>query len=314
MYSMTAHEHPVYGYTDPDFDYKAETEQIRTAAMSGHNKGSTRVERGQHRKWIRFCTTRGLRTVRDDHEANSGRDRAGFQREIDILADFLLQCHKEMPSRGRRDQALPLSAANVVRGVRRIHQRYIPRVDMAEFAAVSDVLKEMNQQYAQYLKTHGYRKMLRKRAEPWRMHHLHKLCSLRTQVGTKVGKYIIPVSLFWISYFATIETMASSGSRKSQIRNGGGGAVEQGAAPLTCSIVWHINGQMVTSPTAVQLASFTEDDYVILCPPPSKSDAFGVIWGDKPIYLPVRFSAPYCAALRLRQLELIYPVPEACRL
>ena len=28
----------------------------------------------------------------------------------------------------------------------------------------------------------------------------------------------------------------------------------------------------------------------------------------------MRFSAPYCAALRLRQLELIYPVPEECRL
>ena len=32
------------------------------------------------------------------------------------------------------------------------------------------------------------------------------------QVGTKVGKYTISVSLFWVSYFAIIETMASSGS------------------------------------------------------------------------------------------------------
>ena len=309
MHSLAAHEHPVYGYTDPDFDYKSEIACIRTTALSGHNKGSSRVERGHHRKWLRFCSKRGLRTVRDDHEANSGRDRAGFQREVDILAAFLLQCHKEMPARGHRDQALPSSAANVVRGVRRIHQRYVPRVDMVEFAAVADVLKGMNQQY---LETHGYRKMLRKRAEPWRKHHLHKICDLRKQVGVKVGKYTISVSLFWVSYFAIIETMASSGSRKSEM------AVEglwNKARHLSRgSIVWHINGQMVTSPTAAQLASLTEDDYVILCPPPSKTDAFGVIWGDKPIYLPVRFSAPYCAALRLRQLELIYPVPEACRL
>ena len=117
MDNLAAHEHPVYGYTDPDFDYKSEISSIRTAALTGHNKGSTRVERGHHRKWLRFCAARGLRSVRDDHEANGGRDRAGFQREVDILAAFLLRCHKEMPARGHRDQALPSSAANVVRGV-----------------------------------------------------------------------------------------------------------------------------------------------------------------------------------------------------
>ena len=70
---------------------------------------------------------------------------------------------------------------------------------MVEYAAVSDMLKGMkfNQQY---LEIHGYRKMLRKHAEPWRKHHLHKLCNLRTQVGTKVGKCITSVSLFWVSY------------------------------------------------------------------------------------------------------------------
>ena len=162
-----------------------------------------------------------------------------------------------MPARGHRDQALPSSAANMVRGVRRIHRRYIPRVDMVEFAAVlvSNVLKGMNQQY---LEAHGYRKMLRKRAEPWRRYRLHKLCSLRKQTGTKVGKYIISVSLFWVSYFAIIETMASSGSRKSEMMVEGlwskAWHLSQG------SIIWHINGQMVTSPTAAQLASLTEDD------------------------------------------------------
>ena len=61
-----------------------------------------------------------------------------------------------------------------------------------QVAAVSDVLKQINQQC---LETHGDRKMLRKRAEPWRKHHLHRLCNLRKQHGTKVGKYIITVSL-----------------------------------------------------------------------------------------------------------------------
>ena len=98
-----------------------------------------------------------------------------------------------MPAHGHRDQALPSSAANMVRGVRRIHQRYIPRVDMVEFAAVADVLKGMNQQY---LETHGYRKMLYvcKRAEPWRKHHLHKLCDLGTQASRYQGRQVHHIS------------------------------------------------------------------------------------------------------------------------
>ena len=32
------------------------------------------------------------------------------------------------------------------------------------------------------------------------------------------------------------------------------------------------------------------------------------MWGDKPIYFRVRFSAPYCAALQLQSLELAYPL------
>ena len=49
---------------------------------------------------------------------------------------------------------------------------------------------------------------------------------------------------------------------------------------------------------------------VVMEHPPTLPDAwFGVIWGDKPMYLPVRFNMMYCAALRLRDLELADPPP-----
>jgi hypothetical protein len=308
-YDFSAHEDPVYGYTNHNFDYQAEISLIRGTSQQGYNAGTSKVDKGHHKKWMSFCTTRGLRHIRDDHEANSGRYRPGFQREIDILAAFLLQCHKEMPARGHRPQALPSSAANVVRGVRRIHQKHIPRIDMVPFAAVVDVLKGMNMQY---LHTHKYHMMLRKRAEPWRKHHLHKLCKLRTSFGTSIGPRVIADTIFWISYFAMIETMASTGSRKSEM------AVE-GLWSAAChlsrgSLLWVIEGVQTRSPTLDQLRNLTEGDYAVLCPPPSKTDAFGVIWGDKPMYLPVRFSAAYCAALRLRDLELAYPVMDSDRL
>ena len=72
---------------------------------------------------------------------------------------------------------------------------------------------------------------------------------------------------------------------------------------------------MVVDPTPQQLRALTPDDAAILTPPPSKTDAFGVIWGDKPIYLPFRPQAPYCAACRLQELELAFPVTgiERCK-
>ena len=299
-----AHEDPVYGFTDPSFDYKAEISLIRNTSLAGYKASTTSVEKGHHKKWQQFCDARGLRTIRDDFDSNSGLNRAGFQREIDILSAFLLYVFKQMPARGHRTQALPSSAANVVRGVRRIHSKYVPPITMVPFAHVASVLKGMN---ALYLREHGYRMLLQKRAEPWRKAHLSKFFALRTRTGLTIADYVVSDSIFWISYFACTETMASTGSRKSEMVTAG---LWRGTECVSrASLVWFIDGQMVYDPTRGQMDGLTEDDYAILMPPPSKTDQFGVIWGDKPMYLPVRFNTMYCAALRLRDLELTYPLP-----
>ena len=76
-------------------------------------------------------------------------------------------------------------------------------------------------------------------------------------------------------------------------------------------LVWAIAGVHVHCPTRSQLDPLTKDDYAVrmMMPPPSKTDQFEVIWGDKPMYLPVHvlFATSYCAALRLRGLEMVYP-------
>ena len=74
------------------------------------------------------------------------------------------------------------------------------------------------------------------------------------------------------------------------------------------SLRWFIGGVTVSDPTVEQLQSLTESDYALIVPPPSKTDRFGIVWGDKPMYFPVRFHAPICAALQLRALELAYPL------
>ena len=141
--ALPAHLDPVYGYTNPDFDMVSELQMIRNHVKDGFSERTTKVERGHWKKWRKFARPRGLRLWRDDHAANEGRDKPGYQREVDILAAFLLHCLKTMKSNKKRPAALPQSAANVLRGLRRIHKKRSPPIHMVPIAAVLPVLKSL---------------------------------------------------------------------------------------------------------------------------------------------------------------------------
>lgn len=150
---LAAHHHPVYGYTNPDFNLTSEIEVVRTEAQAGFNARTTKVDRGHWKKWKKFALLRGLRLWRDDVDANGGRDREGYQREVDILAAFTLDCCRTLKSNRGRPQALPQSAANVTRGLRRIHKRRSPPIEMVPMAAVMPVLKSVTKKY---MRKYGY--------------------------------------------------------------------------------------------------------------------------------------------------------------
>ena len=123
-----------------------------------------------------------------------------------------------------------------------------------------------------------------------------------------LGGSPVSPSLFWLCYFGFIETLLQSGMRSSEALVKACSDWHPSDHLTRASLVWVIQGKHVVSPTKAQLEGLTEDDYAIILPPPSKTDEFGVVWGDKPIYLPVRYTASYCAALRLRDIELELPV------
>ena len=300
-----AHEDPIYGYTRTDFDYKAEIKVVRDVAMHSYKEGTTRTEMGHLKYWRNFCEIRGLRQWRDDHEANSGRHLAGWQREVDILSSFALDTAKIMPGRRGRKEGLPSSVANVVRGVRRAHTKLIPPINMVPMKAVATTLNGINQRY---LEEYGYSSMIPRRAEPFHRQHLVKLFSLQKAVGTALGAYVISTALFWVSWFALLATLAQSGCRKSEVAVLTVGSWHKHTHITRANLRWFIGGVAVPDPTIQQLQALTERDYALIIPPPSKTDRFGIVWGDKPMYFPVRFSAPYCAALQLRSLELVYPL------
>lgn len=304
----SAHKDPVYGYTNPDHDLASELQVVRGEMLAGFNKRTTKVETGHWKKWKAFCRHRGLRVWRDDHAANDGRDREGYQREVDILASFLLHLLRTMKSSKKRPRALPNSAANVIRGLRRIHKKRSPPINMVPMSAVTPVLKSMT---SKYMRKYGYRTLLPRRREPWRNKHLKKMFAMRGNTRLTLGGIRVSHTVFWKSFFALEETLAQCGMRSSE-------ALVQKVADWhpsdhlsRASLLWVFHdkpSQPVTSPTARQLKNLTEQDYAVIVPPPSKTDAFGVIWGDKPIYLPVRFDASFCAALRLQELELALPL------
>ena len=60
-----------------------------------------------------------------------------------------------------------------------------------------------------------------------------------------------------------------------------------GSAALALSNVgFLINGALTLKPSAAQLNNLRAGDYLVILPPPSKSDQFGIVWGSLLIYVP----------------------------
>jgi hypothetical protein len=81
------------------------------------------------------------------------------------------------------------------------------------------------------------------------------------------------------------------------------------AAVLTLHLRWLIGKKVYNSgkvPAAI-LQSAGDGDFAILTPPPSKSDPFDMVWGDKPIWLPFD-QDPLAAFTALAEIELNDPL------
>ena len=50
------HQHPVYGYTNTDFDYQSEVHLVRDIAMHSYKEGTTCAEMGHLKYWHSFCS------------------------------------------------------------------------------------------------------------------------------------------------------------------------------------------------------------------------------------------------------------------
>ena len=74
------------------------------------------------------------------------------------------------------------------------------------------------------------------------------------------------------------------------------------------------SGQFLINPTAAQLRALPEGSFAVVLPACSKPDPFGRQWGNKPMWLPLRYGRDYNAAAALLKLELRCPVAGEARL
>ena len=270
------------------------------------NKRTVKGEHGHWSKWLKYCIKHKIDPWRDDLEANSGRDRAGYQEEIDIASGFVEEAWSEMKEGGRgRPAALPSSAMNSLRGIRRVHRNQTPPIKMIPISAVNDTLQGLNEQYKQ---RYGFRNLLTRRKEPWRRKWVTAISKSRHDPSLKIAGKFVDKSIFFTSWYALWDVLCQTGFRKGEVSVANKNLFDFHEHLTRACLLWRIRGETHADPSKALLDSMTETDCAILTPACSKTDSSGVIWGDKPIYLPIRFGADYCAALSLRQLELRFPL------
>ena len=267
-------------------------------------------ESSNWKHWEAWCAHVGTTPLRNDIRANSGADQEGHEREVLLLAaglPFILGRMRRRP--GWSTPPTPLSALQVLRGIRRVHRRL--GTPMAPLTMASTLTARL---LARYVRTHGADALMPKRKEPLTNPIITSLLQLphHTPVGPQPrgkGLRVDWCQLEWTSLRAMFATLAQTGMRKAEVALPAGDTF--GKVHLSrANLAWRIGGRLHTSPTADALADLSEGDYALLTVAPSKADQYGLIWAPAPIILPFYASDtdhPICAARELMRLEVAHP-------
>ena len=279
-----------------------------------------RNEASNWRHWEAWCAYMGTTPLRNDIRGNSGADQVGYEREVLLLAaglPFILQRMRRRP--GWNTPPTPLSALQVLRGIRRVHKRLGTPMAPLSLACVL-----VNKLLDDYVRVNGADALMPKRKEPLTNVIIRAMLFLPngTPMGGAQPRGAPPTSarvdwraLEWISVRAMFATLAQTGMRKAEVALPAGDAF--GAKHLSrANLAWRIRGRLLVGPTADELGDLTEGDYALLTVAPSKADQHGLIWSPAPIVLPYHASEgdfPICAARELMRLELAVPLSNEAR-
>ena len=235
-----------------------------------------------------------------------------IERETVLQAGFLRFVHARQSAspRNGRAAALPSSAAKTLGHIRKMHKD-------RGFPMVSSTLVQTNVRklLMEYKARHGVKDLIPKRKQPFTREIL-----LDTIVGTpdgySLGRYEVKRnSRKWRSIVALTKTAAQTGFRKSEFTVNKYGQPCDADCLSRASLRWRLAGKIYHSGEvpAHLLREAQPNDFAILTPPPSKSDPFDMVWGDKPIWLP-HSQDPLSAFEALSHVELEDPIRETASL
>ena len=304
-------EHAI-GADDETLQWLCEAAQIGESDQAPLTTQAQRASNWKH--WAAYCDFLQLRSPWRPDAASL--DGLGMRREAAIWAGALGWIYARMKPRrgkflppgpphfGKPKPPQPLSALAVLRGVRAEHvARGItpPPLTLAAKRAHELMLK--------YVRDIGHENVVPERVIPMNHQLITALLAIPNDTPCLSGGR----SWSWTtqagrSIRTLIHVLAQTGFRKADVALGTG---DWDSTKMSwASLKWLIDGKVVLSPTEAQLMSLVPGrDYAILMPGPSKADAFGMRWGNNPIWLPYDPTAAVNAAFALMQWELCARVP-----
>ena len=258
------------------------------------------------KKWEKVCVRLNTSPWRTDIAANMGLDVVGYQREILLCCIALVIFNKEMsPRAASHVYALPQSSLNVLLGVMREHRRNF--ITMVGSAVVRKVMHGM---VSKFIDEHGAWRLIPRQAKPMLRQFQLDLVSVPNGTVVKRGCVVDWDSLQFMSLKAMIGLEAMAGFRGEEL------VLSDNRGLSFAHVAYFIGGTLYTATNWPSAAVMKEalrrpsvTDFVIITPPTSKADPFGIIWGPLPIYLPYH-SGELNAAVVLTELHLHFP-PQA---
>lgn len=242
--------------------------------------------------WIGFCSWAGILPWRTNAAAALGTDTDARLREQVIWINALLYIWPRMRNApGRALPPKPTSALQILKGIRRMHTKL-----GYETVPLTPVVRAMKTLLEKYRDKHGPEALQPHRKEPLTNELIIALfAAVRADDNLSEQD-----RRAWLGMW---HLLAQTGMRKAEVALPAGESF--GLKHFSWdNIKWQVGGRTYAALTPALYRQLSEGDIMIIRPPPSKADPFGLRWGVRPIYLPYSATAPICAARAIAELEL----------
>jgi len=266
---------------------------------------NTRLQQNSNWKaWCRYCSSAGVAPWRPALASeNAEREKiiwgAAFFYVYAKMKPKKGNYIKDGPLAGQLCPPKPQSAMAVLRGARKEHLER--GIEVPPLSLAARRCKEVLRRYAEYI---GPENIVPNRKAPMTRELIISI--LRIANGDplmKDGRSWQWDTQHGHSCRALVHTLAQTGMRKAEVAIPA--KVRWGTMHLSfANLMWLVRGKLRASVTAEVLLTLTDGDYAVIRPPPSKADAFGLRWGNNPVYLPFDATAGINAARALAQWEL----------